>query len=139
LLQTSRLGWSERGTEQPPTFDPAVDGPGPVTVAVAATLLAPHPGMKPGKAGRVVVTGDTDGLKDELLDAAPGNTTYVTNTLRWLVRSDQPLAKVGVTKQLRTLALSESQLSVVRVLLVVVMPALTAALGAAVLFVRRSR
>lgn len=139
LLQTSRMGWAERGREQPPAYDPAVDGGGPVVVAVAATLTAPQPWMKAGKAGRIAVTGDTDGLKDELLDGAPGNGTYVTNVVRWLVKSDQPLAPVGRPKEIRTLSLSESQLGVVRALLVVVMPLITALAGAAVLWGRRSR
>lgn len=140
LLQTSRLGWIERGTEAPAVYTPASDGAGPAVVAVAATVAAPHPWATAGKAGRIAVTGDTDGLGDELLDGAPGNATYLTNVVRWLVRSDEPVGgRVGRPKRIRTLALSESQLSVVRGLLVFGMPSITAIAGALLLWTRRAR
>lgn len=139
LLQTGPRGWSERGTEQPPTPTDGVDGAGPVVVAVALGVAAPHPTASPGSRGRAVVVGDVDLVRDELLDGSPGNATFVTNVLRWLVGSDTPLARVGRPRRVRTLELDEGRLDVVRWLLLGGMPALAAAGGIVVWLARRDR
>lgn len=139
LLQTSRRGWVERGTEQPATYTAGVDGEGPVTVAAALTVARPVAWMGQGKTGRVVVAGDVDLLRDELLEDSPGNATFVTNALRWLVRTDERMARVGRPARVRRLELGEARLDVVRWLLLGLMPALAVVGGLAVAFARRDR
>ncbi|MCA9490825.1 MAG: Gldg family protein [Myxococcales bacterium] len=139
LLQTGPRGWLERGGEQPPVWTEGVDTAGPVTVALALGVVAPHPIARAGQRGRLVVVGDVDLVRDELMEGAPGNATFVTNVLRWLVGSEAPLSRVGRTQRVRTLQLDRHQLDVVRLWLVGGMPMLVAAVGALVLRVRRSR
>lgn len=139
LLQTGPRGWLERGTEQPPTWTEGQDPPGPVLVAVALGVVPPHPIARPGRRGKVVVVGDVDVVRDELMAGAPGNATFVTNTLRWLMGSESPLARVGRPRRVRTLSLDRHQLDVVRLWLVGGMPLVAALAGAAVAWSRRSR
>jgi hypothetical protein len=140
LLQTSRLGWVERGTERPPAYNAEVDGAGPVVAGVAVTVDAPHPWMRPGApSARVAVVGDVDLVRDELLAESPGNATLLANVLRWAVRTDEAFARVGRPGQIRRLALGASQLRVLRWLLMGGMPLLAAALGVGVLMSRRGR
>lgn len=138
LLRTSPQGWVERGDEQPPAYTPEVDGAGPATVGLAVTVSRPHPWAKQGSA-RLVVVGDVEILRDELLSDAPGNGTFVTNVLRWLVRTDQGFARVGRPTRLRRLELGASQLAVVRWLLIGGMPLLAVLGGMAVALARRDR
>ena len=86
---------------------------------------------------RAVVVGDVDLLRDELLDEGAGNGTFVTGALRWLARSDEPLARVGRTTSVRRLELGESQLRVVRWTLVLGVPLLVALAGLGVWWTRR--
>lgn len=139
LLQTGPRGWLERGTEQPPTWTEGEDEPGPVLVGVALGVISPHPAARPGRRGRVVVVGDVDLLRDELIAGAPGNATFVTNTLRWLMGTETPMTRVGRPRRVRTLTLDEHQLDVVRLWLVGGMPLLAALVGVVVSRTRRTR
>lgn len=138
LLRTSRQGWIERGNETPPSYDPAVDGAGPVVVGAAVTIGKPHAwaGERPG---RVVVVGDVDLVADELMAEGPGNATFVTNMVRWLAAQDEPLTPVGRPLALRRLQLGTTQLGVIRVVLVGGVPLGVALLGSLLLFGRRQR
>jgi ABC-type uncharacterized transport system involved in gliding motility auxiliary subunit len=138
LLRTSRQGWVERGQESPPSFDPQLDRAGPVTVAAALTVARPHPwaGERPG---RVVLVGDVDLAADELMGEGPGNATFVTNVVRWLGGTDEPLTPVGRPLPFRRLQLGTTQLGVIRAVLLVGVPGLVALLGALTLWGRRQR
>jgi hypothetical protein len=138
LLRTSRQGWVERGSEPTPAYTPGEDLGGPVTVAVALTVGAPHPAIHRDQA-RVVVVGDVDLLRDELLAESPGNATFVTNVLRWLGRSDATYARVGRPVGMRRLEIGAAQLGVLRAVLMGAMPLLAVAAGAVVLGLRRAR
>jgi hypothetical protein len=138
LLRTSRQGWVERGEESPPSFDPLIDQAGPVTVATALTVARPHPwaGERPG---RVVLVGDVDLVVDELMNEGPGNGTFVTNVIRWLSGTDEPLTPVGRPLPFRRLQLGTTQLGVIRAVLMGGVPALVGLVGALLLWSRRQR
>lgn len=138
LLKTSRQGWIERGSEPQPSYDPSIDGAGPVPVAYALTLASPHPwgGDKPG---RLVLIGDVDVATDELMSEGPGNKAFIAGALRWLAGRDEAPAMVGRPSAVRMLELGQSQLAAIRILLVGLVPGLVAAAGAMVLYARRQR
>lgn len=135
LVQTSRQGWAERGTESPAAYTPGADRAGPVVVGAAYTTGPPHP----WSGARVVVVGDVDWLRDDLLDQGPGNATFLVETLRWLGRGSGPVARPTGVAAVRRLELGASQLAVVRGLLLIGMPGLVGALGVAVAVARRQR
>lgn len=138
LLQTSRQGWIERGSEPEPAYTPGEDVGGPVVVAVALTVSAPHPWIQRDSA-RIAIVGDVDLVRDELMEEGPGNATFVTNVVRWLVRSDQAFSRVGRVSRVRRLELGASRLTALRIVLMGAMPLAAAVAGIAVLAIRRSR
>ena len=138
VLLTSRGGWIERGTERPAVLTPGEDVEGPVTVAVALTVRKPHPVMGAGF-GRVLAVGDLDVIGDELLAEGAGNATFVTNSLRWLVRADDRMSRIGRPTQTRKLSMTPGQLQWIEFFVVGVMPVLAILFGVLVWFTRRNR
>ncbi len=140
LLQTSRTGWVERGDLRQPVYDPGVDREGPVDVAVAVTVRAPHAWARGGKAGaRVLVVGDSDLASDEVLGEGPGNPTFVANGLRWLVGADDRMGRVGRASPVRRVALTEGQLVTLRAVAMGAVPFAALVLGLGILAMRRRR
>ena len=135
LLQTGRRGWVERSAERPAVFTPGEDVEGPVVVAWAASLGVPHPLGRGG--GRVVVVGDVDVLGDEVINEAPGNRTFVVNLMRWLVRSDDRMSRVGRPGRIRRLTMTPEQLTRVRWLVMGALPLVVLLVGAVVRWRRR--
>ncbi|MBT3222104.1 MAG: hypothetical protein HN348_23775 [Proteobacteria bacterium] len=136
LLKTSRMGWIEREGEgsEPPDFDP--EDKESVIVAVALTVAPPHP-MVTSRQARVIVIGDSDLVTDSFLESSPGNTTFVGNSLRWLVGADETMSRISSSSRFRRLVMSPHQSTVVRALVMGVMPLVVLFLGLVVWFVRR--
>jgi len=137
LLLTSRRGWVERGAERPSRYDPEEDEEGPVVVGVAVEIGAAS--THDGRPGRVVAVGDADLLGEDLLGEGPGNATFAVNLARWLLGEDERISRVGRPSATRRLVLSRGQLSMIRWLVVALMPLLAVLVGAAVWAVRRGR
>jgi hypothetical protein len=137
LLQTSRGGWIERSGERPAEYTPGVDVEGPVMVAYALSLGPPHPLGRGG--GRVVMVGDVDIIGDEVIDEAPGNRSLTVNLMRWLVRADERIARVGRPGRIRRLAMTPEQLGRVRWLVMAGLPLFVVLLGGLVRWSRGRR
>ena len=136
LLKTSRLGWIERegeGSEEP-EFDR--EDKEAIVVATALTVTQPHP-MVGNRQARVVVVGDSDLLTDSFLESSPGNTTFVGNSLRWLVGSDETMSLISSSSRFRRLVMSPRQATVVRALVMGVMPLMVLLVGLVVWWARR--
>ena len=138
VLVTSRQGWIERGDERPSVLTPEEDVPGPVTVAVALEVQRPHPMMQEGQA-RVFVVGDLDWMGDDLLTEGAGNGTLTANALRWLVRADSRMSRIGRALSTRKLSMSPTQLRWIQVGVVGLMPCMAILAGALMTFFRRRR
>ena len=139
LLRTSRRGWVERGEEIPPEFTAEEDQPGPVVLATALRITAPHPWIGDSGEARVVVVGDLDLARDELLAEAPGNATFVANTMRWLMRLDERFTRVGRVARPQRLRMSDDHLRSVQWLVVGIAPLSTLLIGLLVWAWRRLR
>jgi hypothetical protein len=134
LLETSRAGWAERGTEQPAQFDAGVDGEGPVSVAVAAEITSGS-----GRLARVVVVGDTNVVDDELVESGPGNAAFAVNLVRWLIGEEDRMMRGGRAVAIRKLQLSPDQLNGVRWLVLGFVPMFAVIVGAVIAWLRRDR
>ena len=140
LLRTSRRGWVERGDEEPPSFTPEEDVEGPVVVATALQLTAPQPWMRSASSdARLVVAADVDVMEDTLIDEAPGNRTFIANTLRWLMRVDERFSRVGRAARPRRLKMTEENLRSVQGLVVGIVPMAVLLVGLLVWAWRRWR
>ncbi len=96
LLGSSPTSWADRGyarrTGGNPTFDPARDLPGPVTVGtVAERRSASQIGIDlPG--GRILVLGSGDLFSNRRLTSALGNSLLFSSTINWMLDREQTLA-----------------------------------------------
>lgn len=134
VLQTSKAGWIERSGEKPPEFTAGVDVEGPVGVVTALSVP-----VADGHTARIVVVGDAEWVSDELLGEGPGNATLAVNLVRWLVGADDRLVRVGRAAAVRRVSMSDSQLALVRAVVLAGMPLLALVAGIAVLATRRGR
>lgn len=137
LLRTSRFGWIERSGDT--RLQEEVDVVGPHTVAWALTYTGKHPLVHSGRRARVLAVGDSDLLTDDLLTEGPGNRTFSVNSVRWLVGEDERMSRVGRATSVRRLALSEQQLSMIRWLVIALLPLIAVLVGGAVYTSRRGR
>jgi hypothetical protein len=106
-------------------------------VAYALSLGPPHPLGRGG--GRVVMVGDVDIIGDEVIDEAPGNRSLTVNLMRWLVRADERIARVGRPGRIRRLAMTPEQLGRVRWLVMAGLPLFVVLLGGLVRWSRGRR
>ncbi len=146
LIETSDQGWGETDLAQLLRGDPvdagADDTPGPVSVAVAVERT--NAGEEAGKendqptdeaAARLIVLGDSDFLSDSEI-ANAGNAVLAVNAFNWLASQEQALGIPPREIQQSGLYLDASQLRMILVIVLLIMP------GAAILagiFVWRRR
>ena len=147
LLVTTRDGWIDRGGKVEggmAVYEPSIDGPGPVDLAVAVEL-APGAGLvrSSKKVGRLVIIGDGDLITNAMLSEAPGNLTFAVNVVHWLAGEDRRLGVdvegVGKSRQVRRLALTNEEMGTLRLLTLGLMPLLVAVGGIFTWFFRRGR
>ena len=135
LADTSPASYLETAPVEA-TFDPAVDGPGPITVAAAAELTR-NDGERIRRT-RVVVVGDVDFATDAFLGDA-GNGTLLARAVAWLTLDDELLALSPNLAEDRPLRLTDARLRYARALAAGIVPALFVAAGALVWAARRTR
>lgn len=144
VLRTSRDGWIDRGgalQKGAAVYEPDIDLAGPAEMALALEL---DPGgeslVNAGKrVSRILVLGDSDMLSNQLMAEGPGNASFAVNATRWLVWDDARLSLVGQPTSVRRLALTAEDQSLIRWVVVGLLPMLSIALGAAVWASRRGR
>lgn len=144
LLTTDRTGWIDRGGELEgglATFEPGLDGAGPVDLAVALTLQPGKGLVRSSKsAGRVVVVTDGDLFTNALMTEYPGNVPFALNIVHWLAGQDTRLGVAAgrVTKR-RRLALTKEETGMVQAVSLGLMPMVVFFFGVAVWTTRRGR
>ena len=144
LLVTDRTGWIDRGGKLDgglASYEPGLDGAGPVDVAVALTLQPGKGLVRSSKgAGRVVVVGDSDLFTNSLMTEYPGNVPFALNLIHWLAGQDTRLGVAAgrVTKS-RRLALTKEETGMVQAVSLGLMPFIVFVLGVAVWTTRRGR
>jgi ABC-type uncharacterized transport system involved in gliding motility auxiliary subunit len=135
LADTSAASYLETAPVEA-TFDPAVDTPGPVTVAAAAERSR-NDGERIRRT-RVVVVGDVDFASNSFLGEA-GNETLLVRAVAWLTLDEDLLALSPNLAEDRPLRLTDARLRYARVLTAGVVPALFVLGGALVWALRRGR
>lgn len=139
LLGASADAWGERAYRQRGTavFDPSTDLPPRLVVGTASERVTPK-GKLPFsvRGGRVVVFGGGDWLGNARL-AAGGNLSLALASINWLVDRDTQLQLPPRPVDRFQLSLSTSELTHLRLALLLILPAITAALGLLVYWNRR--
>lgn len=86
LAESTEDGWAETDFGQtPPEYDPGMDVPGPVPVAIAAERGTSGSGMEL-RSARIVVAGDSDFVVNGRI--AGGNEDFFMGALNWLLERE---------------------------------------------------
>lgn len=136
LAATSEAGWAERDPDQTPLrFDPDVDRPGPISVAVAVER-GPVPGIDVQiRSTRMVVFGDSGFVSNGGLTG--GDEDFFMGAFNWLLDRDELMAVAPRSVEQVRLVLDKHQIRQLLWLVVVGMPTAAAALGGLVWWRRR--
>ena len=129
LASSSDQGWAELSVNQnPPKFDPGVDQPGPVPVAVAIEK-GPVPGMEVQlQPTRLVIVGDSVLVANGAL-LVGYNPDFFMNALNWLLERKETLMIASREPATIQVALDRGHLRRLSALVVVGLPGLVALLG----------
>ena len=153
IAKTSPNSWSERQLDQKQTeFDRDVDGPGPISLALVATLkakaeekIAETAGADKGAAAtkaetpeaRLAVIGDSDFAGNRYLGLS-GNANFFLNTVNWLTEEADLISIQPRTSSPRTIQLNPAQGRLLFFVSVILLPLAILVLGVAVWLRRRA-
>lgn len=137
LASSSDQGWAELSVNQnPPKFDPEVDQPGPVPVAVAIEK-GPVPGMEVElQPTRLVIIGDSVLVANGAL-LGGYNPDFFMSALNWLLERKETLAIAPREPATIQVALDRDHLRRLSALIVMGLPGLVVILGIMVWLHRR--
>ena len=138
LASSSDQGWAELSVNQnPPKFDPGVDQPGPVPVAVAVEK-GPVPGMDVElQPTRLVIVGDSMLVTNGAL-LGGYNPDFFMNALNWLLERQETLVIAPREPATIQVALDRDHLRRLSAFVVAGLPGLVVLLGL-IVWVRRRR
>jgi ABC-type uncharacterized transport system involved in gliding motility auxiliary subunit len=152
LAKTSPNSWSERQLDQKEVkFDAGKDRQGPVGLA-AVSVFKTKPAAKPGdaapaategkpetaeKEARVAVVGDSDFVKNRYIGLS-GNGNFFLNIVNWLTEEADLIAIQPKTQAPRTITLTPVRLSVLKLVVLYMLPFGVLALGVFIWMRRRS-
>ncbi len=137
LASSGERSWIERSaTQNPPQFDPGLDLPGPVPVAVAIEKGPERASEVELQPTRLVITGDSLlAANGPLLAGYPPD--FFLSAVRWLLRREGPIRIAARDPAVIQLAMDRDQWRLVFHYVVLGIPALILALGLAVWLRRR--
>lgn len=136
LVETSRNGWAEHGTDTVVKFDKDTDRPGPIPIAVA--IEKGHAAIRVGiKPSRLVVIGDSHFLCNASIKTETGgNVDFCLGALNWLVEREFSLAVGSKLPRTLSLQMGRNQIRIASVTTLGIIPGLFAILGF-IVWVRR--
>jgi ABC-type uncharacterized transport system involved in gliding motility auxiliary subunit len=135
LVRTTEAGWGETSLAAVENVEKdAQDLPGPVSLGVAVE----SPKEEGKRPLRLVVLGDSDLATNQLVGGMPANAVLLANSLNWLAEREALLTIPPKKTEHVRLTLTPSQLLTAQLTMLLVLPALAAALGT-VVYVRRRR
>lgn len=137
LAASSASGWAQRDLEQSPMrYDPGVDRPGPISVAVAVER-GPVPGIDVQiRPTRLVVFGDSGFVSNGAMTG--GDVDFFMSALNWLLEREEMMAIAPRTYEQMQLVLTKHQLRRLFWVVVAGLPGGAAVLGL-IVWVRRRR
>ena len=140
LFKSNPQSWGETDLDTPEAqMDPDSDLEGPLPLAVAVKKeIKPTTDETPAVNARLVVAG-TSNFPINAYFAAQGNGNMFLNMVSWLAQDDDLISIRPKDPEDRRIVLSQSQLSLIRLLVVFLFPGIVLVVGIAVVMNRRRR
>jgi ABC-type uncharacterized transport system involved in gliding motility auxiliary subunit len=140
LFKSNVNSWGETNLDsKEASYDPAKDLKGPLSLAVAATKeIKPASDSAPALKSRMAVTG-TSGFPVNAYFPLQGNGNLFLNMVSWLAQDEDMISIRPKAPEDRRIVLSQSQMSMLRLFTVFVLPGIALIVGVAVVMNRRRR
>ncbi len=140
LFESNPSSWGETNlADLEASYDASVDLAGPLSLAVAVTKeIKAASDKEPGLKARMVVAG-TSSFPVNAYFPAQGNGNLFMNMVGWLAQDEDLISIRPKPRDDRRILLSQSQLSMVRLITLFVLPGIALVIGIAVVLKRRRR
>jgi ABC-type uncharacterized transport system involved in gliding motility auxiliary subunit len=140
LFKSNENSWGETNlNSKEAAYDPARDQKGPLPLAVAATReISPSSDKSPAIKARVVVTG-TSSFAVNAYFPTQGNGNLFLNMMSWLAQDEDLISIRPKSPEDRRIVLSQSQISMIRLITVFVLPGIALITGIYVVLNRRRK
>jgi ABC-type uncharacterized transport system involved in gliding motility auxiliary subunit len=140
LFKSNESSWGKTNLNDPKvSFDPKKDLKGPLPLAVAVTKeVKPSSEKGPAVKARMVVTG-TSQFPINAYFPQQGNGNMFLNMISWLAQDEDLISIRPKPAQDRRVVLSQSQLATLRLITIIVLPAIALLVGVIVVRNRRRR
>jgi ABC-type uncharacterized transport system involved in gliding motility auxiliary subunit len=140
LFKSNVNSWGETNLDtKEASFDPLKDLKGPLSLAVAATKeIKPASDTAPAVKSRMVVTG-TSSFPLNAYFQLQGNGNLFLNMVSWLAQDEDLISIRPKAPDDRRIVLSQSQMAMLRLLTVFVLPGIALVVGITVVWKRRRK
>jgi ABC-type uncharacterized transport system involved in gliding motility auxiliary subunit len=140
LFKSNANSWGETNlNSQEANYDPAADLKGPLPLAVAVTKeVKPSSDKGPAIKARMVVAG-TSHFPIDAYFPTQGNGNLFLNMVSWLAQDEELISIRPKPMDDRRIVLSQSQLSMLRLLTIFIFPGIALIIGVIVVWNRRRR
>jgi ABC-type uncharacterized transport system involved in gliding motility auxiliary subunit len=140
LFKSNPNSWGETNlSSQEANYDPQTDLKGPLSLAVAATKeVQPSSNKGPVKKARMVVAGTSHFPIDNYFQSQ-GNGNLFLNMVSWLAQDEELISIRPKSMDDRRILLSQSQLSMLRLLTIFILPGIALITGVIIVWNRRRR
>jgi ABC-type uncharacterized transport system involved in gliding motility auxiliary subunit len=140
LFKSDVNSWGETDlNSRQASYDPGKDLKGPLSLAVAVTKeIKPESDKGPATKGRMVIVGTSNFPIDSYF-GNQGNGNLFLNMVSWLAQDEDLISIRPKPPEDRRILMSQSQLSLVRLLAIFVLPGIVLVIGIAVIVNRRRR
>ena len=140
LFKSNPSSWGETNLKnQEAEYNPGKDLEGPLSLAVAVSKeIKPSSDEEPGLSARMVV-GGTSNFPINAYFPQQGNGNLFLNMVNWLGHEEDLISIRPKPQDDRRILLSQSQLSMIRLITLIVLPGIALVVGIAVVLNRRRR
>lgn len=140
LFKSNPNSWGETNLKNSDAaFEPGKDLRGPLSLAVASTKeIRPASDLKPGTNARMVVVGTSNFAIDAYFPTL-GNGNLFLNMVSWLAQDEDLISIRPKSVTDRRIMLSQSQLGMLRLFTILILPGIALFVGVIVVLNRRRK
>jgi ABC-type uncharacterized transport system involved in gliding motility auxiliary subunit len=140
LFKSNSNSWGETNlNSKEASYDPGIDRKGPLSLAVAATKeITPASDKSPAVRSRMVVVGTSNFPVNAYFPTA-GNGNLFLNMVSWLAQDEDLISIRPKPPEDRRIVMSQSQMSLLRLITIFVLPGIALVAGIVVVVKRRRR